>query len=202
MQQAHRPEEPANAFHDFIEHELRTDDLDVPDIFALVPRSVVDAAWQRFLQRLNTQTQALADDPQVDIWEELLSDEHRAIVAAVERTFLDFAQPNGISQPEWQHLLHCAAVVTLHIEENGSQVLEPADFFPYLQQLADDEEDDDEAAEPASIRTLSRRAVRALPVARTSRHRARINWLDVALGFTVSGLFWIGVTELIARAGW
>ena len=195
---ANRPEESASAFRDFIEHELRTDDLNVPDITALVPQSVIDAAWQRFLQRLAQQTQALAADPQLDLWEEALSDEHRAVVDALERAFPPLADVTALSDfhsGEWVYWLRYIAVLTLHIEANRSQVLEAADIIPFLDDSLDDEEE-----EPADA-LLERLIIRRIPAPVAPRRSGRFGWYDLALAFLLSGLFWILVSELLPRTG-
>jgi len=198
MTPANRPEESANAFRDFIEHELRTDDLNVPDITALVPQSVIDAAWQRFLQRLAQQTQALAADPQLDLWEEALSDEHRAVVDALERAFPPLAGPtaqNEARAAEWAYWLRHISVATLHIEANRSQVLEAADIIPFLDDSLEDKADESGGTLPAWL------TVRRAPAPVAPRRSGRFGWYDLALAFLLSGLFWILVSELLPRTG-
>jgi len=201
----HEHDDRPNAFVDFIEHELPLGRYgDDADNFSMVPQAVVDAAWQRFLQRLAQQTQALAADPQLDLWEEALSDEHRAIVDAVERAFAPRAKQyalSGTDATEWSYWLHCIAVLTLHVEEDRPRVLEPADIMPYLDVTPYDEsfEEDSPTDSPNSLTAWL--ATHRVDPATVCRRSGRFGWEDLALVFMLSGVFWLVVSELIARAG-
>lgn len=115
-----QPLDPTGAFEEFIERDLPLDHE--RDWFSRMPPEVIQAAWIRFIERLGLQTQALIDDPQIDLWEELLSDEHQAIAAATEVVFPHISDPatySGLSEEELLFLVRCVAVLTLHIEPIG-----------------------------------------------------------------------------------
>lgn len=196
----HTPhDEPNNAFEAFIEQHLRLTD---GDDFPMVPQAVIDAAWQRFLQRLEQQTQTLAADPQVDLWEEQLTEEHRAVVAAIQTAFTPLSREgllNTVDRAEWQYLLHAIAVLTLHIEENRSQVLEPGDILPYLDHLSPN---DSEGSDELLAETLPFGfSIKQDDVQTTPQRKQRFSGLDLLLVFTLSGIFWLLLCEFTALGG-
>lgn len=198
-----QPEETLISFEDFVGRDLKFDGA-----FGLpswIPPEVLAAAWQRFLDRLARQTQAFADDPQVDIWEELLSDEHRAIVAAVDQAFMPLSQPylaKGMSAAEWHYWLRCVAVLTLHIETNRSaRVLEPEDIIPYLDCVpygegADDEEDEGPSERDAAF--MAKHSIR--PGAALPAKRRVVTWSNTEV-LVLTSLFWLLVATLARYFG-
>jgi hypothetical protein len=193
-----------NAFRNFIEQEL-SDLEDDANLWSRIPPAVVDAAWLRYLERLDVQTQALAIHPDEDVWEEELTDDRRAIVEAIARHFTPLAQPqfSSLNPDEWHELVRFVAILTLHLEVNRLPVLVPADLFPYLDwrplDESDDEEGEDEADPPAKLPPWL--TAKPTPVAVPARRARQFEWLDLLLVFLLSGVLWLSLYELMAHAG-
>jgi hypothetical protein len=182
-----------SAFDDFVEHDLELEPDDPRDWFSRMPPEVVQAAWERYLQRLDLQTEALIADPQLDIWEDLLSDEHRAIVAAVERSVPQMLQPDHASaadEQHWHSLLRCAAVLALHIEENRAHALAAADILPYVypSAFADVKEEGDEGWSEQDAAFMAKHSIR--PVAALPAKRRAVTWSNTEV-LVLTNLFWL-----------
>lgn len=194
-------QDSANAFRDFIEQELS--DLDESaNLWSRIPQAVVEAAWLRYLERLDVQAQALAVHPYEDLWEEELTDDRRAIADAIAHHFTPLAQPqfSSIHPDEWHELVRFVAILTLHLETHRQPVLEPMDLFPYLDWRPMDEDDEDEAdLPPAQLPPW--RTAKPAPVAVPAHRTGRFEWLDLLLVFLLSGVLWISLCEWMARGG-